>query len=113
MIRQLALTLALLLAPPAQAVEFVEADGPLDDETFYRAVACGAAPGKACARPFARWPEDRAGALTVSLSGVDPKFPIYKLSWVRDALDEEGVLLDQLGFVVTCRIRGNSVALHQ
>ena len=60
---------ALFLAPilmlsAAYATEFVEVEGLLDDESFYRAVACGAEPEGVCARPFARWPADSAQKLT-------------------------------------------------
>ncbi len=82
-----ALVLALW-AGAAGAAEFVVTDGPLDDETFYRAVACGAIPGADCARPMARWPEDRARSLTVGIAQIDDGFPVYKLSWARAALDE-------------------------
>lgn len=82
------LAAGLLSASHAGAVEFIETDQTLNDDHFYRAVACGAAPGADCTRQFARWPAEKARELTVSLRGIDPEFPVYKLSWVRAALDE-------------------------
>lgn len=65
---------ALLLtgALPALAEDFIETDGPLDDETFYRLVSCGAPPGGACTKPVLRWPTDRP--LDVSLTRIDRAF---------------------------------------
>ena len=57
----------LALATPATAQEFIDVPGPLNDEAFYRAVACAAAPGETCRKPFLRWPEARRGAITVVL----------------------------------------------
>lgn len=64
--------LALWGAAPLRATEFIETDGPLDDDTFYRIVACGAAPGQDCTHPYVRWPEPRA--LRVALERIDPAF---------------------------------------
>ena len=40
--------LALVLAGPAAAQEYVAVRGALGDEDFYRVVACAAHPGAAC-----------------------------------------------------------------
>lgn len=83
-----AVCLAVLSAAPVQATEFIETELFLDDAAFYRVVACGAAPGAACSRPMARWPEARARSLTVGIAKIDEGFPDYKLSWADAALDE-------------------------
>lgn len=62
---------ALFLLPGGVwAQEFITAPGPLDDDGFYRAVACAAAPGAPCRKPFLRWPEAKRGAITVALASV-------------------------------------------
>ncbi len=83
-----AVLIAMGLAGAAHATEFIETDEFLDDETFYRVVACGAAPNAACSRPMARWPAERARNLTVGIAKIDAGFPVYKLSWARAAIDE-------------------------
>lgn len=75
-----------LLPGLAGAQEFVTAPGPLDDEAFYRAVACAAAPGQNCRKPFLYWPEARRGALTVALASVTDDLK----PWQRD-LYERGL----------------------
>jgi hypothetical protein len=65
----------MLCTGPAAAQEFVDVPGRLDDEAFYRAVACGAAPGAACTKPFIRWPEARRRPLTVSLTSPSGGLP--------------------------------------
>ena len=64
-----AAVLAGLLALPASAQDYVATSGPLDDDAFYRLVACGAAPGGACAKPFLRWPVSRP--VTVGFDRID------------------------------------------
>lgn len=84
----LAFAIAALLAGPVHAIEFVETNLFLDDESFYRVVACGAAPEAECSRPMARWPQERARTLTVGIANIDADFPTYKLSWAHAAVDE-------------------------
>lgn len=99
---------AVLIAAPVQATEFVETDLFLDDENFYRVVACGAEPGAECTRPMARWPEARARTLTVGIAKIDPDFPVYKLSWARAAVDEAIAEINAAGadLLVTRRADG-------
>ena len=67
-----AAALALLLAAPAAAQEFVPFEAPPGDDAFYRAVACAAPPGGPCAKPVLRWPAARRDPLTVGLVTVTP-----------------------------------------
>lgn len=67
MIRAGALAL-MLAAPAAVAQEVVEVPGLLTDEDFYRAVACAAPPGGACAKPFVRW--DASRPIRISLRAL-------------------------------------------
>lgn len=67
-----ALVLGSLVAAPALASDTIETQGQLSDVAFYRLVACGAAPGKTCQRPFVRW---TAPAVRVGIVQTDPGFP--------------------------------------
>lgn len=60
-----------LLASSAQAQDFVQSDGPLEDTAFYRLVACGAPPQGPCAKPFYRWDKPD---LTVGIVTRTPPF---------------------------------------
>ncbi|SDY77135.1 Protein of unknown function [Jannaschia faecimaris] len=78
---------ALLLLPGATfAQEFVAVPGPLGDDAFYRAVACAAAPGEACRKPFLHWSNAKREDLTVALISVSAGLE----SWQR-ALYERGL----------------------
>lgn len=58
-----------LSALPAQATEYVTTSGVLGDDDFYRVVACGAAPGGDCSKPFIRW--DTTSPLRVAFARID------------------------------------------
>jgi hypothetical protein len=60
------------LGTPAVAQEYIEVQGPVSDEDFYRVVACAAPPGGACAKDFLHWKTERP--LRVSLVRVDRAF---------------------------------------
>lgn len=60
--------LALALALPAAAQEYISVRGPLTDEDFYRVVACAARPGAPCRKPFLRWPLSRRADLTAAIA---------------------------------------------
>jgi hypothetical protein len=64
-----ALALALLLAGPAQADNWVTFDHPVNDATFYFAVACAAPEGGDCRGPLVYWPARYA--LTVALRSME------------------------------------------
>lgn len=82
------LMLSLGALQPAAAQEFIEVDGPLDDETFYRVVACGAAPEGDCAKPIIRWPSDRQLQLRVGIADVGESFADYRFDILDRALDD-------------------------
>ncbi|CTQ48266.1 DUF2927 domain-containing protein [Jannaschia donghaensis] len=81
-----ALAVLLLVPGGAFAQEFVPVAGSLDDEAFYRAVACAAAPGGRCRKPFLRWSDDRRRDLSVALASVTDTLE----PWQRD-LYERGL----------------------
>ena len=87
-----ALLAFLCLSLPAAAQEFVELGRTVDDETFYRAVACGAAPGRDCSKNFLRWPEDRRKPLSVGFAKVTPALFDYQArlydQGLQDAIDQ-------------------------
>lgn len=78
---------ALLAGSQAVAQEFVRAAGPLTDDDFYRAVACAAPPGGACAKPFLYWSESRRRDLTVGFASLADGLPAYKRAGFDAALD--------------------------
>jgi hypothetical protein len=68
---RLALALTACAAFPAHAQDYVKSEGPLNDNDFYRLVACAAPVGGPCAKPFYKWPET---ALTVGIVQRDAPF---------------------------------------
>ncbi|MEM8823640.1 MAG: DUF2927 domain-containing protein [Pseudomonadota bacterium] len=60
------------------AQEFVKVSGRLNDEAFYRLVACAAPPGGACQKPMLRWDETTRQSIGIMLASVPPDLPPYK-----------------------------------
>lgn len=71
------------MALPAQAQDFVDSSGPLDNEAFYRLVACAAPPMSNCAKPFYRW---KKTTITVGIIQRDPAFLGGKLKRAEAAV---------------------------
>jgi hypothetical protein len=63
-----------LLATPALADSQLVIDEVVSDGNFYRAVACGAPPGKDCAIPLVRWNAATARDLRVQVVQTDAFF---------------------------------------
>lgn len=82
-----AAALCLLLPGLACAQEFVDVPGSLTDEAFYRAVACAAAPGDACRKPYLHWPEEKRRDLTVALSSVTDSLEEWQKALYESGLD--------------------------
>ncbi len=78
---------SVLFATASAAQEWVASRGPMDDESFYRLVACAAAPGGACAKPLVRWTARDARDLTVSIQGVAPGYSGARQQAISAALD--------------------------
>ncbi|MCM2560641.1 DUF2927 domain-containing protein [Lutimaribacter sp. EGI FJ00014] len=74
----------LMHALPAQATEFVQTEGRLNDDDFYRLVACGAAPDRPCTKPELRW--QTRSPLRVALTRIDRAFLGGKQMRARAAL---------------------------
>ncbi len=64
--------LCCCLAQSAYAQEFVETNGPLTDDAFYRLVSCAAHPDGPCQKEQLRWPQ--GARLRVSLEPMDRAF---------------------------------------
>ena len=89
--------IALLLAAPATAQEFVALPGPVSDDDFYRAVACAAPPGGGCAKPFLRWPGDRRSPLRVGFAAIDGAVSPDRRALFEAALDAAIAEVDRAG----------------
>ncbi|WP_179378864.1 DUF2927 domain-containing protein [Jannaschia marina] len=92
-----ALLAALLLPCAAIAQEFVEVPGPVNDDAFYRAVACAADPGGDCRKPFLRWPEEKRAALTVGLASVTERLEDWQRRLYEEGLDNAIAEVNALG----------------
>jgi hypothetical protein len=68
---RLALALAACAAFPAQAQDYVESKGPLNDNDFYQLVACAAPVDGPCTKPFYKWDKT---TLTVGVVQQDAPF---------------------------------------
>lgn len=106
--------MALLLACaawPAQAQDFVDSDGPLDDTAFYRLVACAAPPDGPCAKPFYKWDKT---TLTVSIVERAPAFLGGKLKRAEAALERAVQRLNAVdtGLTITTSVDAPDIAIH-
>lgn len=85
MLRAFFLGLAVIALPcVAGAEDYVETEGLLGDEDFYRLVACAAPPQEPCRKTLVRWPTERP--LRVQLTRVDRAFLGGKQKRARAAL---------------------------
>ncbi|WP_323770920.1 DUF2927 domain-containing protein [Antarctobacter sp.] len=92
----------MLLAPPcaaASAEDYVETDGLLSDDDFYRLVACAAPPGEPCRKSLVRWPVDRP--LRVQLTQIDRVFLGGKQKRARAALVRAIKFINRAGAGIT------------
>lgn len=72
-LRLLLLAASCFVAATAEAAQdYIETDGLLSDDDFYRLVACAAPPGGDCTKRFLRWSSDEP--LHVQIAGVDRAF---------------------------------------
>jgi hypothetical protein len=77
-VRPLSLALLALLwgAPvPAQPADYLETEGLLSLEDFYRLVSCRALPGGPCTAEPVRWPPERARDLRVGFASLPRGYP--------------------------------------
>ena len=86
---------------PAQAQDFVDSQGPLDDTAFYRLVACAAPPGGDCAKPFYRWDKT---IITVGIVQRAPAFLGGKLKRAEASVVRAVQRLNTVGMAVTLRL---------
>lgn len=90
-----------LPAPIVAAQDYVETQGILSDEDFYRLVACAAPPGEACRKSIVRWPTQRP--LRVQLTQVDRAFLGGKQKRARAALVRAIKYINRAGTGITLR----------
>ena len=76
--------LLLSIAGPAGAQDYIETTGQLDDDSFYRLVACAAPPGGECTKAFLHWPVERP--IRVKIASIDRAFLGGKQKRARAAL---------------------------
>ncbi|MGJ8597620.1 hypothetical protein [Sulfitobacter sp.] len=86
------------MALPAQAQDFVDSNGPLDDTAFYRLVACAAPIDGACAKPFYKWAKAK---ITVGITQREPAFLGGKLKRADAAVVRAVQRLNAVGMGVT------------
>lgn len=110
--RRWGVLLALLLAAPAVAEDFVSSKGVLGDADFYRLVTCGRAPGGQCRTAPKRWPEPLSQDLTVTLlPAIEPVLPA-RAAQVDAALDTAIAQINGVGAGITLRrVPDNTPAL--
>lgn len=99
---------AMLCAAPAAAQEFILAPGPLEDDDFYRAIACAAPPGGECRKPLIRWPEAIRDQITVGFETLTPALQPYQRTLYEAGLD--GALAQINGLDAGIRLRRAGVA---
>lgn len=107
MMRLAVLLVAMTIALPVAAQEFIETRGRLSDDAFYRLVACAASPNGPCRKQTARWPTHRARDLTVSIVTIDRHFPLYRLRGVEAGLDTAIAQINASGAAVRLRRTDN------
>ncbi|MDA7425466.1 DUF2927 domain-containing protein [Thalassococcus lentus] len=82
--------------------EFIETDGLLSDDDFYRLTACGAPPGGDCTKRFSRWPVDQA--VTVGIARMDRAFLGGKQKRAHAALARALQYLNDAGMGLTLQL---------
>ncbi|MCY4334124.1 MAG: DUF2927 domain-containing protein [Litoreibacter sp.] len=92
--------IALLALP---AADFVSAQGRMDDDSFYKLVACGAKPGGACREPLVRWAPSDAADLTIGITEVKTGFPETKRPLAEEALSAAVAEVNAAGAAVQMR----------
>ncbi|HVG48953.1 MAG TPA: hypothetical protein VM899_12575 [Rubellimicrobium sp.] len=105
--RRLALPiLAVLAAAPvasAQAVDYLETDGKLTSEDFYRLVACRALPGGPCTVEPVRWPRDRALDLAVDIAPLPQGYSSDMAARMSGAIDHAIAEINSAGAALHLR----------
>jgi hypothetical protein len=94
-----ALGIGAVTALPAAAQDWVDSTGQLDDDTFYKLVACAAPPGEACRKPMLRWATERP--LRVKIASIDPVFLGGKQKRAKAALVRAVQYLNAVGMGIS------------
>lgn len=83
--------------------DWVQNNGPLEDDDFYRLAACGAPVGGDCDMPFVRWPDADSVDLTVSIQKIDRSYPRLQRDIIDKALDAAIAEINGIDAKVTFR----------
>jgi len=75
------------MASQLAAQEYIESNGKLSDDAFYKMVACAAPVGKECQKVFVKWSQRKAQNLTVSLRRTVSTYPSDKRQILSQSLD--------------------------
>lgn len=69
------------------AQDYISApNAPLSDDAFYNLVSCAAAPGGPCAKSRVRWPDEKAGDLSLGIVVIHQDVPRHLRTPIRRAL---------------------------
>jgi len=88
---------ALPLAAAAQEDDGIRSFGRLSNADFLRLVTCGAPPGGECRGPVVRWPDRKAGELTVRLMPIAAGIDRDKTARVWAEVDRAIAILNGAG----------------
>ncbi|WP_299611498.1 DUF2927 domain-containing protein [uncultured Tateyamaria sp.] len=80
----------LICASAAGAQDYIETNGPLSDDDFYRLVACAAPPGQGCRDAIVRWSPRAARNITIGITRIDDSFPRRNARLIQTALTTAG-----------------------
>jgi hypothetical protein len=105
--RPAALLLALLggwsAAAAAQQIDYLETEGRLSAEDFYRLVSCRALPGGPCTAEPVRWSPERARDLAIGFAPVPPDYPAELAESMSEAVDHAIAEINDAGAALRLR----------
>ncbi len=105
--QRLALAAALLAVwgtfAPAQVPDYLETEGLLSNEDFYRLVSCRALPGGPCTVEPVRWPRDRALDLAVDIAPLPQGYSSDMAARMSGAIDHAIAEINSAGAALHLR----------
>lgn len=96
-----AVLLLFLWPVAASAKDYVRSSGALSDKSFYRLVACGAAPDRPCQHAIVHWPKP---LLTVGFVDIDKRLTRARLREAQASLANAVDEVNQSGAGIRLRI---------
>lgn len=109
-----AVILWVAMALPVGAQEFVHLGQPVDDQDFYRAVACAAPPGRDCEKRFIRWDKDVRSPLSVGFGTLTPALHAYQQRLYDQGLVDAIAQINAIGADIWLELDPESprIAIH-